>query len=202
MKIWTGPGPSVRLIFYSRNGLTCWVAAGRGYRWQLDKTTLVREQGTSPAAPRYCHDSAGDSWPRQLNTRPAERERESFSAQKRKTPERWWVHCLQHSGDIKATCMIIQSKQSVLQIALSPSEERWIRLWFSTIDTIMRFILTMIFTSGGPLSALTCCVNIRLLSAIKKNIAVNLFSKLGWELGLYYASYDDFHPDILARMYT
>ncbi len=38
--------------------------------------------------------------------------------------------------------------------------------------------------------------------AIKKNIAVNLFSKLGWELGLYYASYDDFHPDILARMYT
>ncbi len=56
-------------------------------------------------------------------------------------------------------------------------------------------------TSGGPLSALTCCVNARLLSAIK-NIAVNLFSKLGWELGLYYASYDDFHPDILARMYT
>ncbi len=56
--------------------------------------------------------------------------------------------------------------------------------------------------SGGPLSALTCCVNVRLLSAIKKNIAVNLFSKLGWELGLYYASYDDFHPDILARMYT
>ncbi len=52
------------------------------------------------------------------------------------------------------------------------------------------------------LSALTCCVNVRLLSGDKKNIAVNLFSKLGWELGLYYASYDDFHPDILARMYT
>ncbi len=46
------------------------------------------------------------------------------------------------------------------------------------------------------------CVNVRLLSGTKKNIAVNLFSKLGWELGLYYASYDDFHPDILARMYT
>ncbi len=45
-------------------------------------------------------------------------------------------------------------------------------------------------------------VNVRLLSGDKKNIAVNLFSKLGWELGLYYASYDDFHPDILARMYT
>ncbi len=57
-------------------------------------------------------------------------------------------------------------------------------------------------TSGGPLSALTCYVNVRLLSGDKKNIAVNLFSKLGWELGLYYASYDDFHPDILARMYT
>ncbi len=59
-----------------------------------------------------------------------------------------------------------------------------------------------IIFSGGPLSALTCCVNVRLLSGDKKNIAVNLFSKLGWELGLYYASYDDFHPDILARMYT
>ncbi len=59
-----------------------------------------------------------------------------------------------------------------------------------------------IIISGGPLSALTCCVNVRLLSGDKKNIAVNLFSKLGWELGLYYASYDDFHPDILARMYT
>ncbi len=59
-----------------------------------------------------------------------------------------------------------------------------------------------IYISGGPLSALTCCVNVRLLSGDKKNIGVNLFSKLGWELGLYYASYDDFHPDILARMYT
>ncbi len=57
-----------------------------------------------------------------------------------------------------------------------------------------------VFISGGPLS--TCCVNVRLLSGDKKNIAVNLFSKLGWELDLYYASYDDFHPDILARMYT
>ncbi len=66
----------------------------------------------------------------------------------------------------------------------------------------LSFIYIYIYISGGPLSALTCCVNVRLLSAIKKNIAVNLFSKLGWELGLYYASYDDFHPDILARMYT
>ncbi len=55
-----------------------------------------------------------------------------------------------------------------------------------------------IYISGGPLSALTCCVNVRHLSGDKKNIAVNLFSKLG----LYYASYDDFHTDILARMYT
>ncbi len=59
-----------------------------------------------------------------------------------------------------------------------------------------------IYISGGPLSALTCCVNVRLLTGDKKNIAVNLFSKLGWELSLFYASYDDFHPDILARMYT
>ncbi len=56
----------------------------------------------------------------------------------------------------------------------------------------------LFLTSGGPLSALTCCVNVRLLSGDKKIIAVNLFSKLGWELGLYYASYDDFHLDILA----
>ncbi len=28
--------------------------------------------------------------------------------------------------------------------------------------------IVCIFTSGGPLSALTCCVNVRLLSAIKK----------------------------------
>ncbi len=66
----------------------------------------------------------------------------------------------------------------------------------------MFHIYIYIYISGGPLSALTCCVNVRLLSGDKKNIAVNLFSKLGWELGLYYASYDDFHPDILARMYT
>ncbi len=64
------------------------------------------------------------------------------------------------------------------------------------------YIYIYIYIIGGPLSALTCCVNVRLLSGDKKNIAVNLFSKLGWELGLYYASYDDFHPDILARMYT
>ncbi len=61
------------------------------------------------------------------------------------------------------------------------------------------YIYIYICISGGPL---TCCVNVRLLSGDKKNITVNLFSKLGWELGLYYASYDDFHPDILARMYT
>ncbi len=30
------------------------------------------------------------------------------------------------------------------------------------------YIYIYIYTSGGPLSALTCCVNVRLLSAIKK----------------------------------
>ncbi len=70
----------------------------------------------------------------------------------------------------------------------------------SRIELFIHYIY--IYISGGPLSALTCCVKVRLLSGDKKNIAVNLFSKLGWELGLYYASYDDFHPDILARMYT
>ncbi|KAK0135738.1 hypothetical protein N1851_028415 [Merluccius polli] len=42
-----------------------------------------------------------------------------------------------------------------------------------------------VLTSGGPLSALTCCDNARVLSRSKKTIAVNLLSKLGWELGLY-----------------
>ncbi len=73
---------------------------------------------------------------------------------------------------------------------------------FTGLRDDMNWQNSCILTSGGPLSALTCCVNARLLSGDKKNIAVNLFSKLGWELGLYYASYDDFHPDILARMYT
>ncbi len=67
---------------------------------------------------------------------------------------------------------------------------------------VVSLCLTLYITSGGPLSALTCCVNVRLLSAIKKISPFNLFSKLGWELGLYYASYDEFHPDILAWMYT
>ncbi len=71
-----------------------------------------------------------------------------------------------------------------------------------TVECSQVVVVDYIIISGGPLSALTCCVNVRLLSGDKKNIAVNLFSKLGWELGLYYASYDDFHPDILARMYT
>ncbi len=75
-------------------------------------------------------------------------------------------------------------------------------LFHSAVMKIFTYIYIYIYISGGPLSALTCCVNVRLLSGDKKNIAVNLFSKLGWELGLYYASYDDFHPDILARMYT
>ncbi len=74
--------------------------------------------------------------------------------------------------------------------------------WIASFHTIEKKKYIYIYISGGPLSALTCCVNVRLLSGDKKNIAVNLFSKLGWELGLYYASYDDFHPDILARMYT
>ncbi len=80
-------------------------------------------------------------------------------------------------------------------------------MWYkATALSILVLLLvglaSLVLISGGPLSALTCCVNVRLLSGDKKNIAVNLFSKLGWELGLYYASYDDFHPDILARMYT
>ncbi len=53
------------------------------------------------------------------------------------------------------------------------------------LDTFDTAKLEQVNISGGPLSALTCCVNVRILSGDKKNIAVNLFSKLGWELGLY-----------------
>ncbi len=35
-------------------------------------------------------------------------------------------------------------------------------------NRMSRWISIYIYISGGPLSALTCCVNVRLLSAIKK----------------------------------
>ncbi len=38
----------------------------------------------------------------------------------------------------------------------------WVRISFYIC------IYIYIYISGGPLSALTCCVNVRLLSAIKK----------------------------------
>ncbi len=97
----------------------------------------------------------------------------------------------------------LSSLYKLARAATNDYFDNWLvgRLFFRLIG-----LNTILFywqkTSGGPLSALTCCVNVRLLSAIKKIIAINLFSKLGWELGLYYASYDDFHPDILTRMYT
>ncbi len=67
----------------------------------------------------------------------------------------------------------------------------------------MQLLWDYINISGGPLSALTCCVNVRLLSAIKK-ISPLIYSQnwVGSWVYTYYASYDDFHPDILARMYT
>ncbi len=58
-----------------------------------------------------------------------------------------------------------------------------------------------VFISGGPLSALTCCVNVRLLSAIKK-ISPLIYSQSWVGSWVYTTHYDDFHPDILTRMYT
>ncbi len=43
--------------------------------------------------------------------------------------------------------------------------------WWLTIlfcPTVYIYIYIYIYISGGPLSALTCCVNVRLLSALKK----------------------------------
>ncbi len=45
-----------------------------------------------------------------------------------------------------------------------------------TLFSVISSFMNSVFFSGGPLSALTCCVNVRLLSAIKKNI-VALLSK-------------------------
>ncbi len=36
------------------------------------------------------------------------------------------------------------------------------------VYNFVQFVYIYIYISGGPLSALTCCVNARLLSAIKK----------------------------------
>ncbi len=38
----------------------------------------------------------------------------------------------------------------------------------TTPPVLIKYIYIYIYISGGPLSALTCCVNARLLSAIKK----------------------------------
>ncbi len=63
------------------------------------------------------------------------------------------------------------------------------------------YVCIYIYISGGPLSALTCCVNARLLSAIKK-ISPLIYSQSWVGSWVYTMHYDDFHPDILARMYT
>ncbi len=68
---------------------------------------------------------------------------------------------------------------------------------YNLINTIYIYI----YISGGPLSALTCCVNARLLSAIKK-ISPLIYSQSWDGSWVYTTHYDDFHPDILARMYT
>ncbi len=71
------------------------------------------------------------------------------------------------------------------------------RVWLSW------FNIVYIYISGGPLSALTCCVNARLLSAIKK-ISPLIYSQ-SWVGSWVYttqAMMRSFHPDILARMYT
>ncbi len=96
---------------------------------------------------------------------------------------------------------VVSQKLLIYMWSVSNSFSASLRVVVS-LGCIQYTVCIYIYISGGPLSALTCCVNVRLLSGDKKNIAINLFSKLGWELGLYYASYDDFHPDILARMYT
>ncbi len=42
--------------------------------------------------------------------------------------------------------------------------------YFHKVSVLSHYIIICIYIyiSGGPLSALTCCVNVRLLSAIKK----------------------------------
>ncbi len=71
------------------------------------------------------------------------------------------------------------------------------------INCILMKYYFNVFNSGGPLSALTCCVNVRLLSAIKK-ISPLIYSQ-SWVGSWVYttqAMMTFINPDILARMYT
>ncbi len=73
---------------------------------------------------------------------------------------------------------------------------------------VYRFIFNYILSSGGPLSALTCCVNARLLSAIKK-ISPLIYSQswLGagsilcklWWLSPWYFSADVYLAELHCR---
>ncbi len=71
--------------------------------------------------------------------------------------------------------------------------------YLNILKTSINKLYIYIYISGGPLSALTCCVNARLLSAIKK-ISPLIYSQSWVGSWVYTTHYDDFHPDILARM--
>ncbi len=106
-----------------------------------------------------------------------------------------WQHISQLSSKFKKTLID-------LILGISPSSLSHIRM----IKSDRKYIYNVtkdfcIIISGGPLSALTCCVNARLLSAIKK-ISPLIYSQSWVGSWVYTTHYDDFHPDILARMYT
>ncbi len=51
---------------------------------------------------------------------------------------------------------------------VSSAQQRHICLIKNTVKRLCVCVFTYIYISGGPLSALTCCVNVRLLSGDKK----------------------------------
>ncbi len=62
----------------------------------------------------------------------------------------------------------ITEKAIIWPLAKATNITVWLKTGFVVQGHIYIYIYIYIYISGGPLSALTCCVNVRLLSAIKK----------------------------------
>ncbi len=64
----------------------------------------------------------------------------------------------------------VHLSQNLCCLRSTPSEDSTTRMQQKEIRSVLGWALDniYIYISGGPLSALTCCVNVRLLSAIKK----------------------------------
>ncbi len=78
-----------------------------------------------------------------------------------------------------------------------------IKPWSKNINkcTIYKYTL-FIYISGWAVIGGNVLVNVRLYRAIKKKISPLIYLKVWLGAGSILRKHDDFHPDILARMYT